>query len=177
MPPADARFESRDQVLIAKNRVQVGGRSRHCDLAHAPVDATRQMGKQSSQSERGQFPDRADRVFELAEFLLEPAELSPPVGTLGRAREEDAGDPRLCVGRRTIRDRQNAPCLEVLAFRGILNLALTVERRADRIGKGSAWILDARIAEQVDVVLEAVIQTRECAIALRTMRVEFLDAG
>ena len=135
------------------------------------------MGKHSIQPERGQFPDRADRVFELAEFLLEPAELSPPVGTLGRTREEDAGDPRLCVGRRTISDRENAACLEVLAFLGILNLALTVERRADGIGKGPAWVLDAGIAEQVDIVLEAVIQTRECAIALRTMCVEFLDAG
>ena len=126
--------------------------------------------------EWGQLPDRADRVFELAEFLLEPAELSPPVGTLGRTREEDAGDPRLCIGWRTIRDRQNASRLEVLAFLGVLNLALTVERRADGIGKGLAWIFDARIADQVDVVLEAVVQTRECAIALRAMRVEFFDA-
>ena len=143
----------------------------------ATVDATRQMRKQSLHIERGQLPDRADRVFEFAEFLFEPVELSPPVGTLGRAREEDAGDARLCVGRRTICDRQNASRLEVLAFRGVLNLALPVERGADGIGKRSAWIIDARITDQIDVVHEAVIQTRECAIGLRAMRVEFLDAG
>ena len=96
-----------------------------------------EMGKQGRHLKRGQFPHRTDRIFELAEFLLEPAELSPPVGVLRRTRQEHAGDPRLCIGRRTIRDRQNASRLEVLTFRGVLNLALSVERCADRIGKGS----------------------------------------
>ena len=137
MPSADARLESRDQVLIAENGVQVGGRSRHGDLAHAPVDAARQMGKQGRHIKRGQLPHRTDRILKLAEFLLEPVELSPPVGMLRRTREEHAGDPRLCIGRRTIRDRQNASGLEVLTFGGVLNLALSVERRADRIGKRS----------------------------------------
>jgi hypothetical protein len=34
--------------------------------------------------ERGQLPHRTDRIFELAEFLLEPVVLSPPVGIVRR---------------------------------------------------------------------------------------------
>ena len=44
---ADARLESRDQVLIAENRVEVGRRSRYGDLVQAPVDATGEMREQS----------------------------------------------------------------------------------------------------------------------------------
>src|ERR1700691_4862682 len=100
--------------------------------------------------ERGKFPDRADRIFKLAEFLSEPAELSPPVGALGSTREEDVPDSRLRITGRTIRDRHNASRLEMLAFRRILNLPFTVERRANRVSKRSACILDARITNETE---------------------------
>ena len=59
VPSADARLESRDQVLIAENGIQVGGRSRHRDLAHAPVDAAPPDGKagQAYQARSASTPD------------------------------------------------------------------------------------------------------------------------
>src|SRR5579864_5113153 len=108
MPSANARLESRYQVLIANNRIQVGRCARHRDFAHPSVDATSQVGQQVRHFKRGKLPDRAYRVFKLPEFLLEPAELSPPVGALGSTREEDVPDSRLRITGRTIRDRQNA---------------------------------------------------------------------
>src|SRR5580698_8145051 len=119
------------------------------------------MRKQRLQIEWCELPDETDCVFELPELLFEPVELPPPAGMRGCAREKDARSACLCVGRRPIRNCQNAAGLEVLAFRGVLNLALPVECGADRIRKRPDWIIGAWITDEVDVVHEAVVQTAE----------------
>ncbi len=177
MPSADAWLESAIRILIAKNGIQVRGPSGAAHLAHATVDAARQMGEQCIQAERVSFQTGLIASVELAEFLLEPFELrAASRARFGASERKMPAIRDLGVGRRTIVIVRTHLVSKCWPSGGVLNLSLAVERRADRIGKGPARIFDARIADEIDVVLEAVVQTRKRTIALGAMRVEFLHA-
>src|SRR6516164_3675409 len=92
------------------------------------------------------------------------------------ARYEYSCNACLNVRWRTVGDGQHAPSFEVLAFRRVLNLALLIYGRADRIRERSRGVVSAWVPNQVDVVHEAVIKTCECAVSLRPMSIEFLGA-
>ena len=65
----------------------------------------------------------------------------------------------------------------MLALSRVLNLSFAIERCANRIGKRTAGVVNARMADEVDVVHEAIVQARKSAIGLRAMGIELFDAG
>ncbi len=137
---ADARLEFGDQPLIAKTRVPgkkafSARRSGHSGPSHA----ARQMRKQGRHIERGGvLQHRTDSVSSNSRsFCLNQLSSGCQWVCFGAPGEEHAGDPRRVFAGGRYVYRQNASGLEVLTFGGVLNLALSVERRADRIGKRS----------------------------------------
>src|SRR2546430_10747130 len=58
------------------------------------------------------FPDRSNRIGELAQPLLELVQLPPPVAANGRAGEKQTADASLHVGGRAVGDRNHTPALD-----------------------------------------------------------------
>src|SRR5579863_750240 len=176
MASTDPRTKACDKVLVADNGVEVGRHARRTNHRDPAVDAGGEMRQQLRQQEWCQLPDRADGVDEFAQLRLKPVELFAPVGALRHARQKNSGDAGLRLSRRPIRDSQYTAGLAVTTFGGVLKLALTFERGADQVRKVAHRIVDARVADEVDVVHEAVVEPGQRAIGLRPMRVQLLDA-
>src|SRR5216684_2010917 len=177
VPPADARLESGDEVLVAKHRIEKGGWTRRPDVADASVDAGRKVRQQRGHLQRRQLPHRTYRILEFPESLLEPVELASPSYLVWGARQKHPGDSGLHVGGRAKRDRKHAVGLVVPPLGRILNLAFAIERGAHRVWERPVLIIDTRMTDEIDVVHEAVVQPKQRAVGLRAMRVQFFTAG